>query len=87
MAEQAPKPKKVTAASIAHTVATVMASGGNASEVRAALSDITPEVDKANGIAPNRPAYLGELWTASNIDRPFIDAITTKPLTAMKMWG
>lgn len=56
------------------------ANGGPMSdELRAALSDIVP----ANGgEAFFRPAYADELWDeAADVQRPFIDAITTKPLT------
>ncbi|MCI7456985.1 HK97 family phage prohead protease [Actinomyces urogenitalis] len=78
-------PASMTAA--AHRVMDTLRSGGSALEVRAALSDIVPAMDK--GQAFYRPQWLGELWEARRVDRPLIDSITRRPLpsTGMKVYG
>lgn len=59
-----------------------------ADEINAALADITPVPD-TNGLANAflRPQWLGELWTPEYSQRDFVDAIGSKPLTAMKWQG
>ncbi len=61
--------------------------GGSAQQVRAALTDIVPASDAGDGFL--RPQWLGELWQARRVDRPLIDAITTKPLPigGLKVYG
>src|SRR5437764_9184367 len=53
----------------------------------AALIDILPADDAGLGLLP--PAWLGELWQASEVSRPLIDAITSKPLpaTGLEVYG
>jgi HK97 family phage prohead protease len=46
----------------------------------AQLIDVIPSDDAGFGLLP--PAWLGELWSASGVSRPLIDAISTKPLPA-----
>jgi len=63
-------------------------SASSLDEVNAALADITP-APATNGLANAflRPEWLGELWTPEFSQRDFIDAIGSKPLTAMKWDG
>jgi HK97 family phage prohead protease len=53
----------------------------------AALIDVVPADDAGLGLLS--PAWLGELWAATNVARPLIDAITSKPLpaTGTKVYG
>jgi HK97 family phage prohead protease len=53
----------------------------------AALIDVVPADDAGLGLLP--PAWLGQLWEASDVSRPLIDAITSKPLpaTGTKVYG
>lgn len=61
---------------------------GNVATVQAALGDIVPGDDAAAAIAPERPQWAGELWRASNVRRPIIDAFgTPRPLTGLKIEG
>lgn len=66
--------------------------GGPASLVTAALTDVTGPTDTAGNQAVRdtliSPQVLGELWTASLVERPFIDAFGgPKPLTSWKGKG
>ncbi|WP_220084522.1 hypothetical protein, partial [Cellulosimicrobium sp. I38E] len=61
---------------------------GNVATVQAALGDIVPGDDAAAAIAPERPQWAGELWQASNVRRPIIDAFgAPRPLTGLKIEG
>lgn len=66
--------------------------GGSLSGLSAALEDITiggttPTFDGADE-SHTRPAFIGEVWTASNTRRPLIEALgTPKPLTSVKVYG
>lgn len=61
---------------------------GNVGELLAALSDVVPANDAGQGLGPTRPQWLGELWTASESRRPFIDALgTPQKLTGLKVQG
>ena len=58
---------------------------GQAGLVQAALADIVPADDA--GLA-DRPQWVGELWQASQANRPLIDALgTPQPLTDLKVMG
>lgn len=60
--------------------------GGNINTLLAALSDVVPADDAGEGFT--RPAWIGELWTASQSRRPYIDSLgTPKPLTSLKIQG
>ncbi len=58
----------------------------DASQVNAALADITPADSDPDGIFP-RPAWLGALWQPEAARRPLLDAIGVEPLTSMRMDG
>lgn len=59
---------------------------GDYHRVAAALGDILPADDAAPGYL--RPQWVGELWKASLVARPIIDAIgPTRPLTGLKVQG
>ena len=36
---------------------------------------------------PHRPQYVGELWEAAEVARPFLDAVGVGTLTSLKMFG
>ena len=62
---------------------------GPAAQLTAALADVTPVSlgTQAAGEGPNAPAYVGELWEAADVARPFLDAVGVGRLTSMKMFG
>ena len=84
---------RITVRQAAVVAAQVVARGGSASDVRAALNDVTPAslpgTDAAGMEDPFlRDAFLGELWTASKTDRPLIDLLgTPKPISGLKVYG
>ena len=83
-------PRRVSAAHAARVVSTVVRRGGSAADVRAALNDITPTtLNPVDGEDPFlRDTFLGELWTASKVERPFVDALgTPKDITGLKVYG
>jgi len=67
-------------------VSEAMRGASDAGQVNAALSDITPGNAGTNGVFP-RPAWLGELWSPLETNRPVVNAIGVSPLTAMEMDG
>lgn len=78
--------QQVTAEQAANIVAQALTAGGTAASVTAALADITPAGDAGQGFI-GRPGWLGELWTADNLDMPLVDAINKAPLTGVKVKG
>lgn len=58
---------------------------GDYHRVAAALGDIVPAHDAAPGYL--RPQWVSELWRASAVARPLIDALGTRPLTGMRVNG
>ena len=63
--------------------------GAPAATLTAALADVTPvSMGTATiGEGPNRPQYVGELWEAAEVARPFLDAVGVGTLTSLKMFG
>ena len=63
--------------------------GAPAATLTAALADVTPvSMGTATiGEGPNRPQYVGELWEAADVARPFLDAVGVGTLTSLKMFG
>ncbi|MCT2043401.1 HK97 family phage prohead protease [Pseudoclavibacter alba] len=60
---------------------------GDTLQLRAALADIIPSDDKGHGFI-GRSDWIGELFTAANTARPWVDAFgPTKQLTTMKIEG
>lgn len=60
--------------------------GENVGVVMAALSDVVPADDK--GEAFLRKTWIGELWKASKVERPFIEGFGTPgKLTGLKAYG
>lgn len=58
----------------------------DAGQVNAALADVIPANDSGAGLL--RPQWLGELWTAQNVQRDFIDAYSHAPLSSgLKVQG
>lgn len=84
---------RITVRQAAQVAAQVVARGGSASDVRAALNDVTPAslpgTDAAGMEDPFlRDVFLGELWSASKTDRPMIDLLgTPRPITGLKVYG
>lgn len=72
---------KMVAAKVSGAVAT-----GDPAALMAALADVVPANDAGKGWL--RDGWMGELWTASRTDRPWIDAFgPVQPLTSMKLKG
>lgn len=63
--------------------------GAPAATLTAALADVTPvSMGTATiGEGPHRPQYVGELWEAADVARPFLDAVGVGTLTSLKMFG
>lgn len=63
--------------------------GAPAASLTAALADVTPvSMGTATaGEGPHRPQYVGELWEAADVRRPFLDAVGVGTLTSLKMFG
>lgn len=86
-------PRRVTLAQAAELVSSVVRQGGSAADVRLALNDVTPASLPGTGAAGMedpflRDTWLGELWTASKVERPWIDlAGTPKNITGLKVHG
>lgn len=81
VAHTAPRPLSVRAA--AELVRTAYLAGGTGA-VKAALSDVL--VADLPGTQPD--GYLGELWRARRVARPFIDSINRAPLPAgLRIYG
>ncbi len=85
---------RVTVRQAAQIVSRVIREGGSAQDVRAALADVTPEslpggtgnADMENPFL--RDQYLGELWTATQTERPLIDLLgSPQPVTGLKVHG
>lgn len=73
---------------VKHTASYLTANAATGLEryLTAALSDVTPvSIGAPDG--PLNPAYVGELWTAAGVARPFLDAIGVGKLEALKMYG
>ena len=85
--------RRVTLAQAARIVSDVVRRGGTASDVRAALADITPTSLPGTGGADMenpwlRDTFLGELWTASKSERPWIDLLgAPRDITGLKVYG
>jgi hypothetical protein len=77
----------LTVATVAQLVAAVNQGTRDPSELRAALVDVIPSNDAGGGLL--RPAWIGELWSATNVARPLIDAIQSAalPPTGTKVQG
>lgn len=88
----APNPPRriVTLRQAAELVSRAVQSGQGAAAVRAALADVTP-ASLPNGTQEDpflRDSFLGELWTASRVARPFIDVLgTPRDITGLKVYG
>ena len=83
---KAEAPETVEAA--ARLVAMMTMDGAPLSQIRAALSDVTPTSDAGTAFI-GRETWLGQLWKASRVTRPLIDSLTRKPLgrtTKVKGW-
>ena len=81
-----PRPSAATSARVwASEAAEAIRGATDATQVNAALADITP----ANSGSDNagQPGWLGELWTPQAAARPLVDAIGVSALTGMKMQG
>ena len=78
----------VTASTVFAAIAQTYGSGlTSARDIEAALADVVPANDAGNGFI-GRSEWLSELWTASRLQRPFVDLFNDgKPLTGMKLQG
>lgn len=73
---------------LAEFTASYLASGAPARGLEAALTDQLLSDDGGSGHHNGAPGqYVGELWSASLIERPTIDSIQHKPLTGLKVYG
>ena len=81
-------PTALTFAQVCDQLATTLGGGGaTASQVMAALADIVPASDPAKGLL-GQDAWLGELWQATKVVRPFIDLFNDgQTLKRMKLKG
>jgi HK97 family phage prohead protease len=85
--------RKVSLRQAARIVSDVVRAGGAAADVRAALADVTSTNLPATGSEDMenpflRDTWLGELWTASKVERPFIDLLgTPRDITGLKVYG
>jgi HK97 family phage prohead protease len=86
-------PRSVTVQQAARIVSDVVRHGGAAADVRAALADVTPASLPGTGATGMedpflRDTWLGELWTASKVERPFIDLLgTPRGIDGLKVYG
>lgn len=71
----------------AQAVAAIRGGSGTTAELNAALQDIVPENTEDPGGAFLRPAWLGELWSASNDERPFANMVGLGDLTSATFEG
>lgn len=77
---------QVTLSQVAATVAQVVADGGRAYDITAALADVVPANDRGNGFI-GREQWLGQLWEARNTRTPLLDSLPRKNLTGTKVKG
>lgn len=77
----------LTLTGAAETVARWQRTGSqNVGELMAALTDVVPANDAGEGLI--RPQWLGELWTASQARRRYVDALgTPRRLTGLRAYG
>jgi HK97 family phage prohead protease len=80
-----PRPMDIRAAAVAALAH--LRSGAPLGMLRAALADLVPADDLGQGFGPTRPAWVGELWTASKAARPFIDSIRRGALESLTVTG
>lgn len=77
-----PKDLRTVTAEVSAAIA-----GGQTREILAALQDVLPADDAGQGFI-GRADWIGELWTATKTDRPWIDSFgIPKQLTAAKIKG
>lgn len=93
-APPAPRGRVVTLRQAAQLVSSLVRNGAGAAEVRAALNDVTPASIRSADMPASaedpflRDSYVGQLWTASKTERPFIDLLgTPKDVTGLKVVG
>jgi len=86
-----PAPRRVTIAQAARITSDVVRAGGSAADVRAALADVTPASlpsDPDQQDAFLRDTWIGQLWTASRVDRPWFDFPgASRDITGLKVYG
>lgn len=73
-------PARITAEQGVERLASVLRGAVDAGQINAALADVIPGNDAGAGLL--RSQWLGELWTAANVNRPFIDSISRATLTS-----
>lgn len=86
-----PAPRRVTLAQAARLASDVIRAGGSAADVRAALADVTPVTLPSDPDQQDvflRDTWLGQLWTASRVDRPWFDFPgASRDITGLKVYG
>jgi HK97 family phage prohead protease len=80
-----PPQRPMTLQAAASRAAQYLREGGEPGNLQAALLDLLPSDDAGLGFF--RPAWLGELWKASLVQRPLIDSITNRVLTSTLVQG
>lgn len=77
----------LTVADVSQLLTGVRSGTRDAAELRAALTDIVPANDAGAGVF--RPAWIGELWMATNAERPMVDSVQSQalPATGTKVQG
>ncbi|WP_280383357.1 HK97 family phage prohead protease [Nocardia wallacei] len=79
-------PAQLTAEQAVDRMAAMIRGSADTAQINAALSDVLPADDAGHGIL--RQQWIGELWNAQNLARPFIDSISRSRLTsAWKVTG
>lgn len=84
------RPRRFDLAAATRHISTVMSTAllsGDVTQIKLALADITQANDAGHGYV-GRDDWAGELWTASAVSRPWIDAFgAPKPLTTVSRKG
>lgn len=82
------RPAARTFEAAAADIAAAWRRGGPPAALTAALSDVVPPADAGQADVMFRPQWVGELWAMTqDVQRPFIDAFRSAPLTSMKVSG
>lgn len=63
------------------------ATGGNGSNLTAALTDVLVPDDGGDSTTTKRGQWVDELWQATRTERPIIDSIAHKPLKSLRVYG
>jgi HK97 family phage prohead protease len=83
--------RSVSLSQAARITSDIIHAGGSAADVRAALADVTPAslpAEPGQEDAFLRDTWLGQLWSASRVERPWFDLPgTPRDITGLKVYG